>query len=253
VDVADTKARIFRRRLLRWWRENGASYPWRAYRDPWSILLTEILLRKTQAQKVSGLVEGVLQVIPSPVAGVHIREADLVELLRPFGMQRIKARDIRALASEIVQRGQVPSSLQELKQLPGVGDYIANAVLCFAFRKRKPLLDVNVIRVFERYFGIASSRSRAHTDQGLWRLAEQLLPRKNFREYNWAIFDLAKLLCRPSKPECEGCPLKATCVFASRLDRSDAQDPAGGAKSRRTVGVSPSPVPMRVNSISVRP
>jgi A/G-specific adenine glycosylase len=198
------RQRVFRRVLFSWWKRHKLDYPWRSYSDPWRILLAETLLRKTNAEKVERLIPHVIGALPSPAAVLAISRNDLEVLLEPFGMQRRKAHELMLLAHTVMDRhgGQVPSGLAELKALPGVGDYIANAVLCFGFGKRRPIVDPNVIRVFARVFGFSSNRSRPRTDPELWRFAQALLPRTRYREYNWALLDLGKKL--KSKPSTEG-------------------------------------------------
>jgi A/G-specific adenine glycosylase len=107
--------------------------------------------------------------------------------------------------------GRVPQDSDSLIRLPGVGRYIASATLCFAFGRRVPIVDTNVIRIFSRYFGIISRERRAKDDQQLWAIAETLLPRKNIREYNWALIDFAASMCTVRKPSCRYCLMKREC------------------------------------------
>jgi A/G-specific adenine glycosylase len=120
-------------------------------------------------------------------------------------------------------QGEVPSDAEQLKGLTGVGNYIANAVLCFAYNRRAAVVDTNVIRVLARVFGLISKRSRPRTDPELWRAAAALLPRQRVKDYNWALLDLGKKLCTPRNPKCSACPLAPLCdyyrlVASSTLD-----------------------------------
>ncbi|MBE9592448.1 MAG: hypothetical protein IMF19_03105 [Proteobacteria bacterium] len=97
--------------------------------------------------------------------------------------------------------------------LYGVGEYISNAVLCFAFKKRIPIVDTNVLRVYERVFNVKSLKSRPHTDKKMWDFAEKMLPKENYVGYNYALLDFASDICRAKNPFCEICPLKSICVY----------------------------------------
>jgi A/G-specific adenine glycosylase len=196
-----------------WWKENGISYPWRSLARPWDILLTEVLLRKTNAEKVGRFLAETAAVLSSPATTLLTSEQAIADLLQPFGMQRRKAAELRLLAESLVEQnnGAVPAQLLQLKSLPGVGDYIANAVMCFAFGERRGVLDTNVIRVFKRVFGATSARSRPRTDPALWRLALAMAPKRDCREYNWALLDFAKCVCTARAPRCAGCVLASLC------------------------------------------
>lgn len=191
-------------------------------------MVTEILLRKTNAEKVQNYIGEVEIALPSPQAVLAICDAKLYDLLQPFGLQQRKAAELRVIASILVERhgGLVPGDLHHLQSLPGVGDYISNAVMCFAFGSKHAVLDTNVIRIFDRALGVQSVRSRPRTDPILWRLAHVLLPKRLFKEYNWALLDLGKRVCKAQRPSCYCCPLADLCVY-----RSDTNDMSADQKS----------------------
>jgi A/G-specific adenine glycosylase len=209
------KSRAFRKFLLSWWNQHKITYPWRSYTDPWQVLLAETLLRKTNAEKVERFIPEVTAAFPSPQALLSISRQDLEGLLVPFGMQKRKTQELRHLAARVIEThgGRVPANAQDLKALPGVGDYIANAVLCFSFGQRRAVVDTNVIRVLLRVFGLSSVRSRPRTDPEIWQFAERLLPRRRYKDYNWALLDLAKKVCRARRPLHEECPLASICSY----------------------------------------
>ena len=108
--------------------------------------------------------------------------------------------------------GRFPRTRGEIEELPGVGQYIANAILMFCQDEPQPLLDVNMARVLERFFG---SRKLADIryDPYLQKLAREVLPRKRYKEFNWAILDFASLICKARKPLCLKCPLEIRCRY----------------------------------------
>jgi len=106
---------------------------------------------------------------------------------------------------------QIPSKFIELKTLKGIGDYNANAILCFGFNQRRALLDTNFIRLYKRLFNIKPKTKTPKTDKYLWGKSEELLPEKNFIQFNYAILDFANKICKNKNPKCEICILNDIC------------------------------------------
>lgn len=224
---SEPELKAFREALLSWWHREGIAYPWRSYRDPWRILLTEILLRKTNAEKVRRLIDPILERLKTPSAALELAEEELISLLQPFGMQRMKAKQIRRAAEIITQEGEeVLREAERCARLPGVGPYITNAVLCFAFEQPAPVVDTNVIRVLLRVFGLRSVRSRPREDPYIWKAARLLTSPDSPRQYSWALLDLGKKLCRPRRPKCVECPLAFMCWWRQRYGSTSL--PVGG-------------------------
>jgi len=206
------QATVLRKRLRKWFRTNHRQFDWRETKDPYAILLSEVLLQRTQAPQVASHFNRVLCQFPTPTA-LSVASCDEVyEALRPLGLAK-RARTLVAMARVLVENfeGRVPQDLDSLVELPGVGRYIASATLCFAFGRRVPIVDTNVIRIFSRYFGIVSRERRPKDDPLLWKIAETLLPRKNIREYNWALIDFAASMCTIRNPSCRDCLMKKEC------------------------------------------
>jgi len=214
--TASTKPILFQKALSAFWKNSGRKdLPWRHTQDPWKILLTEVLLRKTtsgQAVKVYAVVSALT---PKQVVGTP--ESELQEILKPLGLYRVRATQLKKTAAEVLKQGE--NALRDpefLESLPGIGSYIRNAVLCFAYGLPKPALDTNMLRVIQRVFDYKVERSRAREDKKLWEFAETLVPKKKSREYNWAVLDLAAAVCTARNPKCSECPLISICCFGSR-------------------------------------
>lgn len=211
---------MFAKKLLIWHRENALKFPWRETKDPYKILLAEILLRKTTRGQVKELFEELIRRYPNPekLASAGIKE--LEKIIEPLGMQKKRALLLIKLAKTIVEnyRGSVPEERNELLKLPGVGPYSANAVLCFAYGKQLPLVDTNVIRVVERVFQIKSRKARARTDPMIWSFVEKLIPKGKAREFNLAMLDFANLVCTPRNPKCYACPIKEICLYPNKTN-----------------------------------
>ena len=212
------KHRQFAQRLLIWFERNERVFPWRKTRNPYKILLAEIFLRKTDAAKVLGVYEHFIRRYAKLETLVNANERDLEDFLRPLGLYRRRAKELMNLAQIVTtkHRGEIPRSRKELLGLPGVGDYIANAVLCFAFGKDVPLLDTNVIRVVTRVFSFESKKKRVRDDPEIWRIVREMVPKSNSRNFNLAVLDLAATVCLPKKPKCLICPVSLICDYYNK-------------------------------------
>lgn len=209
------KSGEFKRRLLKWISENRRDFPWRETCDPYKVLIAEIFLRKTDARKVLSIYERFIRKYPGFEALIHVDRRELEDFLRPLGLYRRRAKELIDLAQmvETKHRGEVPHSREELLGLPGVGNYIANAVLCFAFGQDAPLLDTNVSRVVARVFSFESKKKRVRDDPEMWRAVRQMVPEGRARDFNLAVLDLAAKVCLPRKPECAICPVLSLCDY----------------------------------------
>lgn len=210
-------ARLFCKRLRRWFTKNRRQFEWRNTSDPYAILLSEVLLQRTQAPQVASHFNRILQEFPSPAALCSNPYDAVSKSLRPLGLAK-RAGTLMAMAKVLVEQldGRVPEDVDLLASLPGVGRYIAAATACFAFGRRIPIVDANVIRIFSRYFGIISNRKRPRDDPQIWKLAESLLPRKNVEDHNRALIDFAALVCTARNPKCHSCPMNESCLAAPK-------------------------------------
>jgi A/G-specific adenine glycosylase len=211
--VDDSQRRWLRRRVLAWFEEHGRSFPWRATDDPYAVLMAELLLQRTRADLVPKTFGRFLETYPDAHALAAADPADVVDTLRPLGFLHRSAR-LPTLARALVERhgGDVPTDEDDLRSLPGVGRYVANAVLVVAFGRRRPLLDPNVIRLLERALGISSPRARPRDDVTLWETLIELLPRRRSREFALGLIDLGAVVCVPRRPRCFACPLRERCI-----------------------------------------
>ncbi|MHA1192298.1 MAG: hypothetical protein ACTSP9_08385 [Promethearchaeota archaeon] len=214
----DSKDVTFVKLILDWFKNNKREFSWRTLKlTPFQVLVAELMLQKTNASQVENLFPRFIKIYPNPESIVNLKEDDLAKLLQPLGLFNRRARDLKKTAEIILELGNViPSEKKDLMSLPGVGDYIANAVLCFAFSKKMPIIDANVGRVMKRIysFPVKSAPSR---DKKLAERMEELIPDRYFKKFNYAILDMAALICIPRKPKCEECPLTAICDYYVNL------------------------------------
>lgn len=148
------KIYAIRRRILRWYRQNKRDLPWRRTNDPYAILVSEVMLQQTQVDRVIPKYEAFLARFPTIEKLADASLGDVLKLWSGLGYNR-RAKYLKQMAEMVMNgyNGQIPDSYDELRKLPGIGDYTANAVLCFAFKKKAPAVDTNVRNVIENEFG----------------------------------------------------------------------------------------------------
>ena len=215
VSVSNKRLADFRRKLLCWYSLNGRAFPWRRKScRPYERIVSEVLLQRTRAETVSAILPRFVRVFPSWQRLARANTGQLRRFLKPLGLWRRRASSIRALATEMGQRrGRFPKRRDEIEQMPGVGQYIANAILLFVFKLPSPLLDVNMARVLERRFGKRVLADIRH-DPYLQHLSALVVAGSKPEELNWAVLDLGALVCKTSTPKCEACPVRVGCKWA---------------------------------------
>ena len=206
----------FQRLLMDWYKEQGRSFPWRrAEVSLYEHTIAEILLQRTTATAVARFLPLFVKRFANwgDLASASI--ADLGECLKPLGLWRRRASSLHGLAKEMVERaGRFPDSREELEQLPGVGQYIANAVYMFETGSPAPLLDSNMARVLERVFG-PRDLADIRYDPYLQNLASQaVVGAWRPLDLNWAMLDLAALVCKRNGPGCSICPIAPICAYS---------------------------------------
>ena len=208
----------FRRRLLTWYRAHGRDLPWRNTRDPYHILVSEIMLQQTQVDRVLPKYHEWLDKYPSLAALASAEERDVTDTWRPLGYN-IRPRRLQSIARESMARygGQLPSDQETLLSFKGIGAYTAGAIRSFAFGERAAILDTNVARVLFRVF-VGRGDIKAHTmRKRLWGVSESLVPHKHVFDFNQALMDFGATVCTARKPKCDVCPMTSSCTTFPRL------------------------------------
>jgi A/G-specific adenine glycosylase len=195
----------FSEKLVRWQRRHGRrGLPWQGTRDPYRVWLSEVMLQQTQVSAVIPYYERFLGKYPTVQALAAAQEDDVLRLWSGLGYYA-RGRNLLRAAKNVVAQGGFPKSPEAIGALPGVGRSTAAAIAVFAFGRRAAILDGNVRRVLSRCYGVED-------EDGLWPLAERLLPKQNLETYTQGLMDLGSLVCTRSKPKCEHCPLAGQCV-----------------------------------------
>lgn len=198
--------------LLQWGQGNFRKFPWRLTKDPYKILMSEVMLHRTQAIQVVPVYKHFVRQYPDATSLAQASKVELQETLYSLGL-RWRIDLIYQMADKLVKQfeGQIPVERVDLLSLPGVSDYIAGAVRCFAWNLPEPVADTNTIRVVGRLYGLpvkdSSRRSRVFQE-----LLASLIHTNEPRRYNYALLDLADKVCKKKQPpDCLRCPLQKMC------------------------------------------
>lgn len=213
------KLEFFKPAILSWAKENLRDFPWRKESDPYKVLITEKLLQQTDFGHVRKVWAGFFKKFPSVEELAKASEEEIASILRPLGLWRQRAKQLKKLAETIINRysGEVPCSYQELVSLPGVGDYIARATLVFACAKPTYLLDVNTRKIVKRFFYYPKDVK----DEAIVTVLELATPKdpEECKIFNWGMIDFSALICS-RKPKCGKCPLKEKCSYYAYMPSS---------------------------------
>ena len=197
--------------LLAWGEQVRRDLPWRATRDPWAVLVSEVMLQQTQVVRVVPKWTEFLRRWPTPVAAAAAPFSEVLEVWTGLGYPR-RARALHDTAKVVTAEfdGRFPGVLDALLGLPGIGPYTAAAVAAIAFDRPTTILDGNVERVMARLYRVATPLPKAKEE--LRELASRFTPRQRPGDYAQAIMDLGATICTPTKPKCILCPWREICA-----------------------------------------
>jgi A/G-specific adenine glycosylase len=195
--------------LAAWFGSEGRDLPWRRTRDPWAILVSELMLQQTGVVRVEPRFHAFLERFPTPAACAAASVGEVVEEWQGLGYNRRAVNLHRcAVATVEVHGGVLPDELDALLSLPGVGPYTARAVLAFAHERPIACMDVNVTRALSRLTGAPIAQATA---DGLAATADEHAPGGAW-VWNQAVMELGATACRPN-PLCDTCPVAARCTW----------------------------------------
>jgi A/G-specific adenine glycosylase len=216
MDVIEKKIEFFRRKVVDFYLTQGRKWPWRETRDPYVVLITELLLQKTTAKQVVKVFSSFFFKFPNIETLAKARETDIEAIIGDLGLRK-RAGFLKELAQCVVEEfgGKIPNTLEDLMKLKGVGLYTANAVRSFAYGMCVPVVDRNVARVLRRFFGLEGGKP-AYADRELWKFAEKIMPTSACREFNYGLIDLGAMICTSREPQCSRCPLRPECAYFPR-------------------------------------
>jgi A/G-specific adenine glycosylase len=207
------KIQEFQEKLTDWYQKNQRKLPWRETRDPYHIWVSEIMLQQTQVTKVLRYYDGFINRFPNVYTLSKARLQSVLKAWELLGYYA-RARNLHKASKLVVHmyNGEIPSDYSHFKNLPGVGDYIAAAVVSMAFSAPRPVLDGNVKRVLARIHLIDAPVNKEYSKRIFIEKAGEILDKKDPGRFNQAMMELGALICRPRNPRCSVCPVSQFCL-----------------------------------------
>ena len=211
--------------FARFYSAHGRTFPWRDQQtSPFGLLVAEIALKQTRAEKVAKIWPDLVRKYPQPRDLASANKHELLAIIAPLGFGHQRANALVDLASSIVVSSNcVPEDPTILVRLPHVGIYTANAVACFAYNKRVPIVDLGIARILSRIIGTHPPKDIRRA-KPLWQFADTILPETHFKEHNYGLLDFAAAVCKARSPRCNDCSINTICKYG--------QQPQQGKTSR---------------------
>jgi len=212
--------------VLAWGAPRLRDLPWRRTRDPWAVLVSEVMLQQTQVIRVIPRWHAFLERFPTPDVCAGASLADVLREWQGLGYPR-RAKNLHSAARRVAELGGFPRDLDGLLALPGVGPYTARAVLVFAFEADAAVVDTNIARVYARVVGERLTSKRVQA------LAEAACPAGDAWVWNQCLMDLGAIVCRPRDPGCGECPVRSACAWAGDVEAPDPAVGSSGVSARQ--------------------
>ena len=199
-----------RAKVIGWYDKHGRQFPWRTAKDPYQILIAEMLLRRTTGSAVLRVYPGFISQFSSSKALAEASTSIISKHMSTLGLQKMRTKHLKEMAKQLQSEhsGEVPSNLADLRALPGIGRYTAHAVLNFAFGHPLPLVDGNILHFLFRVFGLFYTGS---SDEKAWAFMERFGGRRQDPKLYWGLIDLVARVCLRRTPRCNECPVYFKC------------------------------------------
>ena len=206
MKASDDNLILFQETLLVWWGDHARDYPWRHNRTSYRTVVAEIMLRRTRADQVTPVYESFMKEYPTLEAGACADAIKIKKILKSLGLEW-RAENMVAFLREAFSRygERLPEDVEELRSLPGIGDYVGAAVVCFSGNQNIPLIDTNVVRVLGRIFGL-NTAGEARRRRDMRELARKAVAPAAPADYHYALLDFGAKICTAAKPRCPNCP-----------------------------------------------
>lgn len=220
-----------RKKILFWYNKNKRDLPWRHTRNPYHILVSEVMLQQTQVDRVIFKYQEFLKQFPTTKKLAAASTADVIRAWQGLGYNR-RALFLQKTAKAVEEKykGKFPQTIEELKELPGVGDYTARAILSFAFELPYPMMDTNHRRFYQRvFFGLEQK-----SDKELLASAEKVIPKQPY-DWNQGLMDFGSTVCLTSRPKCETCPLQKYCKAYPKIHLENVKTLKHKSKKKNAV------------------
>lgn len=210
--IYESDIEYFQAKLLDWYQDNGRTFLWRNKSTTnYELIISEVFLQRTKAETVSIFLPTFFKQYPSWKQLGEATEIELQEITKPLGLYKQRGSRLYKLSQELKKRkGRFPKERNQVAEIPMMGQYITNAYELYVLKKKSPLLDVNMARLLERFFGERKLADIRH-DPYLQTLAYRVVNIEESKKLNWAILDYASLICRKLKPNCSNCLIHSKC------------------------------------------
>jgi A/G-specific adenine glycosylase len=216
------KIEFLQEKILEWYKGSGRKFYWRKKNLPsYQYVIAEVLLQRTKAETVAKFYPQFIKQFPNWKSLANASLEEIASYLRSIGLQTQRSKRLKNLAIEMVKRkGVLPTDRSELEVIPFMGQYIANAVELIIFNQPSPLVDVNMARVIERFFG-PRKMADIRYDPYLQTLSKEIVDHVDSKEMNWAVLDFAALVCKAKFPIHSECPMRKHCTFYKKSGRTE--------------------------------
>ena len=207
---------IFSSKILEWYSANKRTLPWRTNNSPYYVVVSEFMLQQTQVPRVIEKFKEFISRFPTLLDLAKASKAEVIDSWSGLGYNR-RALLLHRFVQEVVEKhdGEIPTNKEELQELPGMGPYTTGAILSFAYNLPEPAIDVNVRRIYLRFFqgrdqGLPMNKSE---EKELYQLAKQTIPENKSKDFHSALMDFGSSICTRNTPACAECPLQKSCTF----------------------------------------
>ncbi|MCV3217128.1 A/G-specific adenine glycosylase [Plectonema radiosum NIES-515] len=219
-NVEEGKIEWFRCKLRAWAFQYLRDFPWRRTTEPYAIFIAEFLLQKTEASRASPIFEAFISRYPTLNALGIAQLEEVANILQPLGLFFRTQRLCQCVGIIVEQyQGKIPDTETQLLALPGVGKYTARSICTNAFGQSLAVLDTNVARILERFFGLQGNRVKSRCKM-LWKAAEKVAPDTEVGKWNLTLLDFGAAVCTARNPHCGECPLQEKCIYKFQFDKN---------------------------------
>ena len=207
ISVTEDEKKYFRRKILKWGRENFVDFPWRSCKNRWHCLVVEIMLQRTRAEQVVSVFNEFCELYRTPKDYLNNSTNNVFATL---GLPQ-REELLKQLAQRLVEIRKIPTLKNKLIELPGVGDYVASSFRSLHLCLRDSIIDSNIVRFYGRYFGF-ETHAETRRNKCFMEFTLDVLPERKIRAFNYALLDFSMNVCKP-KPLCESCIFKKKCTY----------------------------------------
>lgn len=221
LSIEDEQIVWFLSHLEHWGDTNRREFPWRETNTPYEILIAEVLLQQTDAKRVEPVYVAFLREFPNIQRLSDASYAQIESVLQPLGFH-FRADRLHQLAKYICKNcsGNIPDNKADLEKLKGIGPYAANSICANAFGQDLAIVDTNVIRIYQRFYGIKSISKRPRRDKNFWDFSQRFIAKaSSARLWNLTLLDFGALVCTHYRPKCNECDLNTKCFYYKANER----------------------------------